>query len=227
MAFRIVLPFLLVALTFVPVTAKATDGETILAERCASCHALSVPSERGRARVLNRKGPDLFYAGSKYKQGWVAQWIAAPTSLRPSGGMGFSHLKRNSESLAVGQPLGDHPTLTGDEATAVETALFTRIAPASVIRTDLYTPGEYDPEEGEGMFVKRRGCGFCHVYGDNKGGGQGPELTTAGKRLTSAYIASFIDNPQAFTEGAWMPRQFMGNAEVGNMTAFIESLSGE
>lgn len=217
------LPLVAALLVSLPLTARAADGEAILADRCAGCHALSQPTDGGRDRVLNRKGPDLYYAGSKYKAGWLTRWLAAPTRIRPSGGMGFSHLKRNSESLAVGQPLADHPTLTADEATAVESALFTRTGDG--VRTDLYTAGAFDADEGRGMFVTRRGCGFCHVYGDTLGGGQGPELATAGKRLNPAYIASFIDNPQAFTEGAWMPRQFLAEDEIGKVTAFIVGLS--
>ena len=41
---------------------------------CASCHALTKPTDTSLERLISRKGPDLWYAGSKFNADWLVTW---------------------------------------------------------------------------------------------------------------------------------------------------------
>lgn len=45
--------------------------------------------------------------------------------------------------------------------------------------------------------------------------------------LKADYIASYINNPQKFDAGAWMPRQMFSNSEIQKLAAFILSLGNK
>ena len=64
--------------------AAAQDGATLAAERCASCHNLAGPAPATFEVVLDRKAPDLFYAGSKFNRPWLVKWLQNPTVIRPA-----------------------------------------------------------------------------------------------------------------------------------------------
>ena len=55
-----------------------------------------------------KKGPELWYAGSKFQQPWLEQWLQDPKPIRP--------LKYNS--LSEENP-GDHPKLAAGDAASI------------------------------------------------------------------------------------------------------------
>ena len=74
-----------------PVLAQALDGKAIVTERCASCHDTTGPAPRTYQDVLDRKAPDLFYAGSKFNRAWLVDWLQNPTIIRRAGVMFLNH----------------------------------------------------------------------------------------------------------------------------------------
>ncbi|MBI4827927.1 MAG: c-type cytochrome [Nitrospinae bacterium] len=66
--------------------ASAADGKAVVsANKCASCHKMAGPAAKTIAEVRQRKAPDLFYAGSKFKKEWLEKFLQSPTKLRPAG----------------------------------------------------------------------------------------------------------------------------------------------
>ena len=63
-----------------------------MVERCASCHSLSGPAPSTFEGVLNRKAPDLFYAGSKFNRPWLVTWLQKPAVIRSAGVMFLNHV---------------------------------------------------------------------------------------------------------------------------------------
>jgi|SRR6185312_7303841 len=85
---------------------------------------------------------------------------------------------------------------------------------------------------GAQLFVER--CGACHaVRGSEAGGAAGPDLTHLMSRATLAAgtvpntvsgLAGWIANPQALKPGARMPVTGLSGAELGEVTAYLETL---
>ncbi len=50
----------------------------MLQKDCASCHNLTGPAPQTLQALWDRKGPDLFYAGNKYRQEWLVAWLQKP-----------------------------------------------------------------------------------------------------------------------------------------------------
>jgi cytochrome c oxidase subunit 2 len=85
---------------------------------------------------------------------------------------------------------------------------------------------------GEGLFTDR--CGACHtVRGTTAGGIAGPDLTHLMSRATLAAgtvpntisgLDGWIANPQALKPGARMPATDLSGAELGQLTAYLETL---
>lgn len=42
---------------------------------CAAYHALVKPTDTSIDRLWTRKGPDLWYAGSKFNADWLVAWL--------------------------------------------------------------------------------------------------------------------------------------------------------
>lgn len=85
---------------------------------------------------------------------------------------------------------------------------------------------------GEALFVER--CGACHtVRGGGAGGIVGPDLTHLMSRATLAAgtvpntvagLAGWIANPQALKPGARMPATDLSGPELGQVSAYLETL---
>ena len=47
---------------------QCAEGTRIIKEKCEACHAFVKPEKSDLSRFLNRKGQDLYWSGSKYRQ---------------------------------------------------------------------------------------------------------------------------------------------------------------
>jgi cytochrome c oxidase subunit 2 len=93
-------------------------------------------------------------------------------------------------------------------------------------------PGAGSEAAGEDLFVTR--CGACHtVRGTGAGGVAGPDLTHLMSRATLAAgtvpntvsgLDGWIANPQALKPGARMPATELSGPELGQLTAYLETL---
>jgi len=89
--------------------ANAAGEEAFVANKCGECHTTQGPApEKTIADQLAKKGPELWYAGSKFQQPWLQKWLQDPKPIRP--------LKYNS--LSEENP-GDHPVLAAADAESI------------------------------------------------------------------------------------------------------------
>lgn len=161
---------------------------------CLGCHYTDGPArEKTIADQLAKKGPELWYAGSKFQQPWLEEWLQDPKPIRS--------LKYNS--LTEDNP-GDHPQLSADESTAVSEFLMGLTA--SEVVAGVIKPKK-NPK-GRLIFKKKMPCGGCHQFPDRKkiiGGRSGPSLVGAGTRLNPDWIYAYMMQPKVFKPVKMMP----------------------
>lgn len=172
----------------------AAGGDAIFKKGCTGCHYTDGPAkEKTIADQLAKKGPELWYAGSKFQKDWLAAWLQDPKPIRP--------LKYNSLSE---RNLPDHPKLSAGDAASVTDFLMGLKSPE--VKAGVIKPKE--SAQGKNIFVKKAPCGGCHEYpakGKVIGGKSGPSLVGAGKRLNHDWIYAYLANIKAFKPVRDMP----------------------
>lgn len=208
--------------------APADPGEALLAERCASCHNLDAPRPRSPEALWSRKGPDLSYAGNKYRQEWVAEWLQKPGRIRPAGMFYGNHIKTTDKWDVVDTAtLPTHPALGAADARLAAAALMKRKAKNALLEGVEVKPVTFSVIMGDMMFDKFKGCIACHQSGPDYGGFSGPELYTAAERLTPEYMYSYMRDPQAWDPGIWMPRMPLSDAELNKLVRYLQMIAEE
>jgi len=84
-----------------PALAADNPGAGILKTQCISCHAIAKPDSMTLDRLWTRKGPDLYYAGSKFNKAWLVKWLQAPVRIRPAGELYTKHVKAGDKEDVV------------------------------------------------------------------------------------------------------------------------------
>lgn len=216
---------LLSGLLALAANAGATDGAALLQQQCASCHNLTGPAPANLAQLWARKGPDLFYAGNKYRQAWLVSWLQAPTRIRPAGEFYEDHIRRGPQGDEIdASTLPAHSKLSAADAAAVAAELM-RLKPMDqLIAQEKIEPGTVSRSMGEMAFDKFLGCMACHEVEPGRGGLSGPELYDAGRRLQPEYIASYIRRPRAWDPKIWMPNKGVSDANVQKMVRYLNAL---
>ena len=180
----------------VPDSAIAATGKDVFeAKGCGGCHYTDGPAkEKSIDDQLAKKGPELFYAGSKFQKAWLGKWLADPKPIRP--------LRYNS--MTEENP-GDHPKLSGVDVAAVTDFLMS-------LTSKVVTPGKVKPKKnpkGRQIFTKKMPCSGCHHYTGRRnklsGGRSGPSLVQAGVRLNPDWILAYMMTPEAFKPVKMMP----------------------
>ena len=206
----------------------ADAGDKILESDCVECHDLKGAGPSSLAGLWALKGPNLSYAGNKYKQVWLEQWLVAPTRIRPAGMFYGNHIKPGVEQDVVDEDsLVKHQALSADEAKVVAIALMQRKAKSELIQPGAYKPGTISISMGEMIFDKFRGCLGCHQIEPGYGGISGPEVYSVGDRLQEDYIISFIQNPQAWSPLTFMPRRPLKDKDLQKLVHYFRALSKE
>ncbi len=204
-------------------SALAADGEQILTERCAGCHNLTGPAPTTAKGVRDRKGPDLFYAGNKFRDGWLVKWLVKPVRIRPAGAFYGKHIKATDKWDVVDTgTLKDHPVLKKKEAKAVAKVLMAKRSHDDLIKAVELKPASISLMMGDMMFDKFKGCIACHQSGLDYGGFSGPELYTAFDRLQPAFIYSYMSDPQAWDPKVWMPNPGLKPTDLNKMVRYLE-----
>lgn len=209
----------------------AQEGREIFKTRCVSCHNVESPAKTFEERK-NRKGPDLLYAGSKFKKDWLVEWLGNPYTIRPAGVMYLNQIKSGKKADEVDEStLKPHVKLTPQESKSVSDYLMTLTS--KNITGSIVSVGEKVERrvlrEGKKLFEKRYGCYACHrVKGRKKGkkriiagGISGPQLLDAGRRLQADWVYAYIKNPQLFDPKVWMPKRTLPESEVKILTKYI------
>lgn len=185
--------FLIMAGT--PGNADPAAGKAIFdAKKCGDCHYTEGPArEKTIADQLAKKGPELWYAGSKFQEGWLAKWLENPTAIRP---LAFNSMTEDNP--------GDHPKLTTEEAVPVKDYLMS-------LTSDAVVAGAVKPKKnvkGRLIFTKKMPCSGCHQFPTKKkftGGHSGPTLIGAGDRLNPDWILAYLLKPEIFKPVKMMP----------------------
>ncbi len=202
------------------------DGLSILTSRCATCHNLKGPAPTSLKALWQRKGPDLFYAGNKYRHDWLVTWLQKPVRIRPAGMFYRDHIKPGPKHDVVDEStLKPHLRLNKADAMAVADALMTLKAHSNLVASEKLTPAP--SPIGEMMFDKIYGCMACHQIEPGFGGMSGPEAYTAGKRLQAPFMLSYIKNPQAWDPKIWMPNKHVPADNIQQLVNYLIDLSKE
>jgi len=203
-------------------------GAEILQQQCVSCHSLKAPVAGTLAALWQRKGPDLFYAGDKYNQVWIEAWLQQPKRIRPAGMFYIDHIKPGPKRDMVDKStLTDHLKLSAADAKAVAAVLVTMKANSALIKAEKHDASIAPGPLGEMLFDKIYGCMACHQIEPGYGGVSGPEMYTAGKRLTPEFMLSYIRSPQAWDPKIWMPNKHVPDANAQKLVNYLIDLSKE
>lgn len=195
---------------------------------CSSCHNISGPAAQTLQASFAKKGPDLFYAGNKYRQEWLVSWLQHPERIRPTGMYYGDHLKAGAKGDEIdATKLVAHVALSKADATDVAAELMKLKAHDDLIAKEKMEPGTISKQMGEMAFNKFLGCMACHLVEPEYGGVSGPELYTAAKRLQPEYMASVIRSPQAWEPKSWMPNKHLSDGNIQKMVKYLETLSKE
>ncbi len=194
--------------------ADAGAGEQFFgANNCGDCHITKGPAqEKTIADQLAKKGPELWYAGSKFQQPWLQTWLENPQPIRP--------LQYNS--LTVENP-GDHPKLAAADAATVTEYLM------SLTSADV-EKGVIKPKKnpkGRLIFTKKMPCSGCHQFPGKKykGGRSAPSLNGAGKRLNPDWIYAYLKNTKVFKPVRMMPifEGVLRDKDMKSVAAYVAS----
>jgi mono/diheme cytochrome c family protein len=216
---------LLLACTAAP-RSNAADGEQILAAQCAGCHNLEGPAPASLEALWDRKGPDLFYAGNKYKADWMERWLQQPERIRPAGMYYGRHVQVTPDGDKIDPTtLADHPVMSAADAEAVTAALMQRKANSGLLHPGEYQPGTMSLMMGEMMFDKFKGCLACHQIEPDYGGLSGPEVYTAAERLQEDYLMSYMRNPQAWDPHIFMPNKGLEDTDLRKLVDYMRALA--
>jgi len=220
---------LIILLSLIPFGAViANDGDSILQERCVSCHDIQGPAAQTVKELWTRKAPDLFYAGSKYKREWMERWLQKPIRIRPAGYHYFQHIKPGKKRDVIDKStLKEHLSLTQNEAENVTTALMEKKAKPGLIKQGDFKGGSISLSFGEMVFDKFNGCMGCHEIEPKFGGASGPEVYTAAHRLQEDFMVSFIRNPQAWNPKSLMPNKHTAEPNIQKLVQYMIALSKE
>jgi len=207
-----------IALCFLPLSPARGSGmagrRIFMDAGCARCHRVTRPGSLTRADFLAQKGPDLWYAGSKFKEAFLSSWLTAPRPIRP---LAYNSLVKKNKA--------DHPRLSASKAKAVALWLMTLKA------DDLIRPVGIRPGvnvRGRIVFIKKFACYGCHlvaVRGALAGGLSGPSFEGVRERLNPEWIYAFLTNPRAFLPVSRMP-VYAGLAKKSEMKALASYVAG-
>jgi len=179
--------------------ADAAEGQALFgAEKCAACHQMTGPSDP--LPVTQRgaiKGPPLWFAGSKFQPGWLAQWLQDPKPIRR---VKYATLTKGSN---------DHVKLPAAEAASVAAYLEgltdAEMATSVVPNKKLSRRKSMNATK---LFTKKQVCFGCHEYPSRRGpigGFAGPSLVWAGARLNADWIYAYIQDPVRYYPNGRMP----------------------
>lgn len=207
--------------TYAAGVARADEGSTIFATKCAACHTI------GKGKTV---GPDLKGITTTESPDFLAKWVAAPSALIKAGDPTAVRLVKQYplQMPDLGLAPGDVSAVlayiaqqSGSTASANGAA-----APAAALPAG-------DGATGRELFVgdvrMHNGgppCMSCHSIsgiGALGGGTLGPDLTNAFQKYGgTAGLASFLQSVPTPTMSAVWTKDPMTPQEIANLTAFIQ-----
>jgi mono/diheme cytochrome c family protein len=174
----------------------AASGEDIFkSNKCSDCHNMTGSPAKSFEEQQKRKGPDLWYAGSKYHGEWLESYLQKPAKIRP---LAFGSVKEKNTL--------EHPALSAADAKAV-TGYLASLTSSTVEKGAVKKANK--GVRGKLLFKKKQACYGCHRIpgkgGKESGGFSGPSFVGAGQRLQGDWIYSFLKDPKSFVGAGIMP----------------------
>jgi len=205
--------------------AAADGGDEYLAAQCADCHALSAAEVDGLpfTERAQRKGPQLHYAGNKFREDWLRAWLVAPTRIRPGGSFPPAHTVVTDEGDFIDEAtLADHPSVPDESVDAVVAGLMGRKLQDPPMLAETYEPKNGSLMLGKMNFNKFKGCGACHRDAPDSGGLSGPELYTAWFRLQPGFLVSYTADPVAWDPHSMMPNRHLKESDIHKLADYLK-----
>ncbi len=205
----------------------AGGGQDLLAKQCIACHAIAKPENASLERLWERKGPDLYFAGSKFNREWLEAWLQNPTVIRPAGVMYSKVVKAGSAGatdVIDASQLPAHPKLAKADAALAADALMALKGDDGLVEKGTFKNEPVNASFAAMLFSKLRGCSSCHAAKPDTGGASGPELYTAGTRLQPDFVLAYLKDPQKFDAYVWMPKFDLNAADLQKLTGYIATL---
>ena len=210
--------FYLLIIVWVLYSPQFSYASLIEEKNCSACHRLSKLEKE-------KKGPDLFYAGNKFQNAWLEEYLQNPVTLRKTGTI-------NSPNFLKGglQNIQQHPILNKNDAVNITQELMVMTLPGlSEEKINPLTKGQIAKTKYE--FERTFSCISCHqslnLAGKPRGGISGPSLVNAGNRLKENWVANWLKNPKLFSNKSRMPVYKMDNETRLRFTKFIMTLKKE
>jgi len=222
---------LLVCVGILPgITATASAAETLVRAQCVACHQLEQagsPDLDPAERAL-RLAPPLYYAGNKYRQDWLARWLADPARLWPAGYFSPAHTVTGPDGDTVDKTsLHEHLRLSARDAEEVAAYLMSLRGKDDLAAEVDYEPATVAMRMGQLDFRRFKGCNACHQDEEGTGGLSGPELYTAWERLNPDYLVSYIADPTRWERTALMPVFELNQPAVHKLVDYLHTISKE
>ncbi|MBI3813890.1 MAG: c-type cytochrome [Nitrospinae bacterium] len=201
----------------------AADGKAVVdAKKCGSCHKMQGPAVKTIAEVLKRQSPDLFYAGSKFKEAWLVGFLQNPTIIRPAGTVYVNHIKTGEKKDEIVDVKPCAAKLSKDEAEAVAKYLMTLKEPS--MKTGVIVDENFSKAKAKILFTQKEACHGCHRIKADEGGVSCPTLYNAGARLNPDWIYDFIKDPMKYDPKIWMPKRDLSDEDFILLSKFIASM---
>ncbi len=194
----------------------ARDGAALFTQnKCNACHQVEGPAtDKTIEDLLRRNGPELWYAGSKFRPGFLGKWLADPQPIRPMEYYSLTEPNKN-----------DHPRLPSEEAKAVAAYLMTLtsgdVGGAGIVaRKNI---------KGKKVFAKEFSCYGCHQMrsrGHIMGGLSGPSLAGARERLNPEWVYAYMVRPKVFKPVKDMPvySGLVNDKKMRNLSEYVSNL---
>ena len=178
-------------------------GRALFAElRCAKCHG---ESPGAAMPEFSDQPPSLEDAGARFREGWLAAWIADPKKLRADAAMPRVHLA------------------SPQDAADIAAWLATQGKPAAIPNFN-----ERLAARGAQLFVELR-CIACHALPGRAvaaGGVARVSLEFAQAKWQPAALISFLKNPTDYDASTRMPNCALAPDEAQALAAFLLSRVG-
>lgn len=191
------------------------EGEKVFqSKKCGDCHAISGPNKIASiADWSKRKGPDLWFAGSKFKKEWLKNWLESPELIRG--------VKWNSLDAAN---TDKHPGLSKQEAD--EVAGYLMDLKDSDVKANTATDSKKLKKRlSKILFEKNQACYTCHkvrVKSKTLGGISGPTFVGANNKLNPDWIAAFLKNPGRYEPKGRMPNfSYLADKDIATLAGYI------
>ena len=197
-------------------TVYAQGGMALFTQsKCNACHQVKGPAtEKTIEDVLAKKGPELWYAGSKFRPGFLERWLADPQPIRP---MEYYSLTAPNK--------GDHPRLSAEDARSVAAYLMT-LTSGEVGGAGITAKKNI---KGKKVFAKEFSCYGCHQMrsrGKVIGGLSGPSLAGARERLNPEWIYAYMVKPAVFKPVKDMPvySGLVSDKKMRNLAEYVSNM---